>query len=287
MYVMGENPVLSDPDSNHVVEALKSLDLLVVQDIFLTETAQLAHVVLPGCSYAEKDGTFTGTDRRVQLVRQAIPPLGESKADWVILCELAQRMGAEGFDFESPAQILDEIASVTPIYGGVSNERLEELGFLQWPCRTLDDPGTAYLHEGQFSRGLGKMHVVEYQDPAELPDEEYPFVLTTGRNIFQFHTGTMTRRSVKLEAESPEGYVELNPEDAAELTVSDGGRVKLASRRGEIEAKAWVTDRVPRGLVFVPFHYGEAAANVLTNSALDPQAKIPEYKVCAVRVEAA
>jgi formate dehydrogenase alpha subunit len=287
MYVMGENPVLSDPDSNHVIKALKSLDLLVVQDIFPTETAQLAHVVLPGCSYAEKDGTFTGTDRRVQLIREAIPPLGESKADWVIICELAQRMGAAGFDFESAEQILDEIASVTPLYGGVSNQRLEELGFLQWPCRTPDDPGTPYLHKGQFSRGLGKMHVVEYQDPAELPDEEYPFILTTGRNIFHFHTGTMTRRSTKLESESPEGYVELNPADAAELSVADGGQVKLVSRRGEIEAKAWVTDRVPRGLVFVPFHYAEAAANVLTNPAVDPLAKIPEFKVCAVRLEAA
>jgi formate dehydrogenase alpha subunit len=287
LYVMGENPVLSDPDSNHVVKALKGLDLLVVQDIFLTETAQLAHVVLPGCSYAEKDGTFTGTDRRVQLVRQAIPPLGDSRADWSIVCELAQRMGADGFDFDSPEQILEEIASVTPIYGGVSNTRLEELGFLQWPCRSAEDAGTAYLHEGKFSRGLGKMHPVEYQDPAELPDEEYPYVLTTGRNIFQFHTGTMTRRSTKLEGESPEGYVELNPEDAAELGVADGQQVKVASRRGEIETRARVTDRVPRGLVFAPFHYAEAAANVLTNPAIDPTAKIPEYKVCAVRLEVA
>ena len=287
MYVMGENPVLSDPATHHVIRALQCLDLLVVQDIFLTETAQCAHVVLPGCSYAEKDGTFTGTDRRVQLVRHAIPPLGESKADWVIVSELAQRMGASGFDFESPQQIMEEIARLTPSYGGVSHERLEELGYLQWPCRTADDPGTAYLHKGQFSRGLGKMHPVEHQDPAEMPDEEFPFILTTGRNIFQFHTGTMTRRSAKLEQESPEGYVELNPEDAADLGVADGELAKLVSRRGEIEAKAWVTDRVPRGLVFVPFHYAEAAANVLTNPAVDPIAKIPEYKVCAVRVEAA
>ncbi len=287
LYVMGENPVLSDPDSNHVIKALKGLDLLVVQDIFLTETAQLAQVVLPGCSYAEKDGTFTGTDRRVQLVRQAIPPLGDSRADWLIVCELAQRMGAAGFDFQSPEQILGEIASLTPIYGGVSNSRLEELGFLQWPCRTAEDAGTPYLHQGQFSRGLGKMHPVEYQDPAEMPDDEYPYLLTTGRNIFQFHTGTMTRRSAKLEGESPEGYVELNPEDAAELGVADGQQVKVASRRGEIETRAWVTERVPRGLVFAPFHYAEAAANVLTNPAIDPTAKIPEYKVCAVRLEAA
>jgi formate dehydrogenase alpha subunit len=287
MYIMGENPVLSDPDSNHVIKALQDLDLLVVQDIFLTETAELADVVLPGCSYAEKDGTFTGTDRRIQLIREAIPPIGDSKADWVIICELAQRMGASGFDYESPAQIMDEIASLTPIYGGVSYQRLEELGFLQWPCRTPEDPGTPYLHKGQFTRGLGKMHVLEHQDPAELPDQEYPFILTTGRNMFQFHTGSMTRRSAKLEQESPQAYVEVNPEDAAELSVSDGGPVKLISRRGEIQTKAWVTDRVPRGLVFAPFHYAEAAANVLTNPAVDPTAKIPEYKVCAVRMEAA
>jgi len=287
LYIMGENPVVSDPDSNHVIKALNSLDLLVVQDIFLTETAKLAHVVLPGCSYAEKDGTYTGTDRRIQLVRQAIPPLGEAKADWVIICELAQRVGASGFDFESPQQIMEEIASVTPSYGGVSYERLEELGFLQWPCPTTDHAGTAYLHQGKFARGLGKLHALEYQDPAELPDQDYPFILTTGRNMFQFHTGTMTRRSTKLEQESPEGYLELNPEDAAELGVANGEMAKLVSRRGEIEAKAWVTDRVPRGLVFVPFHYAESAANVLTISAIDPQAKIPEFKVCAVRVEAA
>jgi len=287
IYIMGENPVLSDPDSTHVIKALQALDLLVVQDIFLTETAELADVVLPGCSYAERDGTFTGTDRRIQLIREAIPPIRDSKADWVIICELAQRMGASGFDYESPAQIMDEIASLTPIYGGVSYQRLEELGFLQWPCRTPEDPGTPYLHKGQFTRGLGKMHVLEHQDPAELPDQEYPFILTTGRNMFQFHTGSMTRRSAKLEQESPEAYVEVNPEDAAELSVSDGGPVKLISRRGEIQTKAWVTDRVPRGLVFAPFHYTEAAANVLTNPALDPQAKIPEFKVCAVRLEAA
>jgi formate dehydrogenase alpha subunit len=286
MYVMGENPVLSDPDSNHVIAALRDLDLLIVQDIFLTETAELADVVLPGCSYAERDGTFTGTDRRVQLVRQAIPPIGDSRADWVIICELAQRMGASGFEYASPREIMEEIATLTPIYGGVSYERLEELGFLQWPCRAAEDPGTLFLHQGQFTRGLGKMHVVEHQDPAEMPDEKYPFILTTGRNMFQYHTGSMTRRTAKLEHESPVGYVEVNPQDAAELGVSDGQQVRVSSRRGQIEARAWVTGRVPRGLVFAPFHYAEASANVLTNPALDPMAKIPEYKVCAVRVEA-
>jgi len=180
---------------------------------------------------------------------------------------------------------MDELASLSPIYGGISYERLQEEGFLHWPCRSADDPGTPYLHQGEFVRGKGLFHAVEHQEAAELPDEEYPLLLTTGRNMFHWHGGTMTRRSVKLEQESPEAYVEVNPEDAAELGVSKGGQVKLISRRGEIQTKAWVTKRVPQGVVFAPFHFAEAAANVLTNPALDPVAKIPEYKVCAVRLE--
>lgn len=286
MYIMGENPVLSDPDANHVRHALAQLDFLVVQDIFLTETAQLAHVVLPGASFAEKDGTVTTTDRRIQPVRRAIEPLPECRADWDIICDLARRMGASGFDFASPAEVMDEIAALTPIYGGVSHARLEEVGFLQWPCPSPDHPGTPYLHKGKFSRGLGHFVPKEYKEPEELPDEEYPFLLTTGRSMFHWHTGSMTRRSEKLHQEVPEGYVELNPEDAARLGVRRGGRVRIQSRRGEIETRVWITRRVPPGVVFVPFHFAEAAANVLTTPALDPVAKIPEYKVCAVRVEA-
>ena len=285
MYIMGENPVLSDPDANHVRHALAQLDFLVVQDIFLTETAQLAHVVLPGVSFAEKEGTITSTDRRIQRVRQAIAPIPGSRSDWTILCDLARRMGAKGFDFASPAEVMDEIASLTPIYGGVNYARLEDLGFIQWPCPSPDHPGTPYLHKGKFSRGLGRFVPVEFKEPAELPDEEYPFLLTTGRSMFHFHTGTMTRRSEKLHQEVPEAYVELNPEDAERLGVRRGGRVRLRSRRGEIETKVWLTRRVPPGVVFVPFHFAEAAANALTMAALDPVAKIPEYKVCAVRVE--
>jgi formate dehydrogenase alpha subunit len=286
IYIMGENPVLSDPDSNHVVEALKNLEFLVVQEIFLSETAELADVILPSASFAEKEGTFTATDRRVQLVRQAIEPLEGCRPDWEIICELAQRMGASGFDFQSPQEIMAELASLTPIYGGISYERLEKEGFLQWPCRSAEDPGTPYLHKGEFARGKGLFHGVEHQEAAELPDEEYPLLLTTGRNIFHWHGGTMTRRSVKLDREVPDAYVEVNPEDAKGLGLKDGERGRLVSRRGEIETNIWVTQRVPKGVVFAPFHFAEAAANVLTNPALDPVAKIPEYKVCAVRLEA-
>lgn len=285
IYIMGENPVLSDPDSNHVVEALKNLEFLLVQEIFLSETAELADVVLPSASFAEKEGTFTATDRRVQLVRQAIEPLGECKPDWQIICQLAQRMGASGFEFQSPSQIMEELASLTPIYGGIGYERLEKEGFLQWPCRSPGDPGTLYLHKGEFARGKGLFHAVEHQEAAELPDEEYPLLLTTGRNMFHWHGGTMTRRSVKLDREVPEAYVEVNPQDAEGLGLKDGERGRLVTRRGEIETNIWVTKRVAPGVVFAPFHFAEAAANILTNPALDPVAKIPEYKVCAVRLE--
>jgi predicted molibdopterin-dependent oxidoreductase YjgC len=288
LYVMGENPMLSDPDVNHVRHCLEQAEFLVVQDIFLTETAELAHVVLPGASFAERDGTFTGTDRRIQRVRRAIEPLGDAKPDWEIICQLAQRMGAAGFAFASPAEVTDEIAAVTPIYGGVSYERLEREGFLQWPVPSGDHPGTPYLHKGKFSRGLGRFHAIHFQEAAELPDEEYPFILTTGRLMFHWHTGTMTRRSEKLEQEVPEAYVEMHPDDAARVGLDGGSRrVRVASRRGEIELVARVTPRIRPGVVFVPFHFAEAAANALTSAALDPIAKIPEYKVCAVSVELA
>ncbi len=286
MYMMGENPMVADPDINHVRHALEQLDFLAVQDIFLSETAELAHVVLPAASFAEKEGTFTATDRRIQLVRKAIEPVGESRVDWQIVCDLAHRLGAaQGFEFASAAEVMDEIARLTPIYGGVSLERVEREGFLQWPCPTPEHPGTPYLHKGQFSRGKGKFHPIAFKEADELPDEEYPLVLTTGRMMFHWHTGTMTRRSAKLDKEVPEGYVEIHPQDAEALNIGKSERVRLVSRRGQIETKAWITRRVPPGLVFVPFHFAEAAANALTNAALDPVAKIPEYKVCAVRVE--
>lgn len=298
MFIMGENPLLSDPDVQSMEEALKQLDFLVVQDIFLTETAQLAHLVLPGASFAEKDGCFTGTDRRVQRVRQAIPPLGEAKADWEIICKVAKRVQARlgrqnngapygGWDYTSPQEIADEIAAVTPIYGGVSYERLEELGSLQWPVPTADHPGTPYLHKGRFSRGLGKFNPVDWKPPVEESDADYPFTLTTGRIMFHFHTGTMTRRSAKLHGEVPEAYAEINPADAALLEIGQGKKMRLLSRRGEIELSARITPRVPEKVIFVPFHFAEARANVLTPLEIDPVAGIPEYKVSAVRVEKA
>ncbi len=285
MYIMAENPLLSDPDIHDARQCLEQLEFLVVQDIFLSETAQLADVVLPGAAWAEKDGTFTATDRRIQRVRKALPPPGEAKADWEIICLLAQRLGLRGFDFAGPAQIMEEVARLAPSYGGVSYERLDREGFLQWPVPSPDHPGTPYLHKEKFTRGLGRFLPVHFQEAAELPDEEYPFILTTGRSIFQFHTGTMTRRSPKLEQEAPEPYIEIHPEDASRLGLKMPGKVRVISRRGQIELTTRFTEQIRPGVVFIPFHYAEAAANALTQAALDPVAKIPEYKVCAVRVE--
>jgi formate dehydrogenase alpha subunit len=292
LYVLAENPMISDPDLNHVRAALERCEFLVVQDIFPTETAQLADVILPGTSFVEKAGTFTGTDRRIQMVRQAIEPLGNSRPDWAIIADLAQRMalpsdGAPfaGWEYSSPDAIMDEIAALTPIYGGASFTRLDQEGFLQWPVPTADHPGTPYLHKDRFSRGLGHFTPVTFKEPNEAPDEEYPFTLTTGRIMFHYHTGSLTRRSEKLDQEVPEGYVEISPEDADRLGLGKSEPVRVISRRGELETKAWITRRVPPGTVFIPFHFAEAAANLLTNPALDPIAKIPEYKVAAVRVE--
>ncbi len=285
LYVMGENPMVADPDINHARHCLEKAEFLVVQDIFLSETAQLAHVVLPGASFAEKEGTFTATDRRVQRVRQAIKPVGDAMQDWQITCQVAQKMGATGFDFASSKEIMDEAARLTPSYGGMSHERLDEVGFLQWPCPTPDHPGTPYLHKGKFSRGQGKFFALPFKAPAELPDDDYPFTLTTGRLMFHFHTGTMTRRSKKLVSEVPEAYVELHPDDAKRVGLNGSRRVRVTSRRGQIELGVRVTNRIKPGIVFIPFHFAEAAANALTNAAVDPVAKIPEYKVCAVKIE--
>jgi predicted molibdopterin-dependent oxidoreductase YjgC len=282
LYCMGENPVLSDPNSNHVREALQHLELLVVQDIFLTETCEYAHVVLPSASFAEKDGTFTNTERRMQRVRRALDPPGQARQDWEIVCDLARRMGGQ-MSYDSPSQIMAEIASLTPSYAGISYERLDK-GGLQWPCPTPDHPGTQFLHKGKFSRGLGRFHATPFREPVEPPDAEFPFVLSTGRVLYHFHTATMTRQSKGLDELYPGGDIQLNPDDAAALGVEQGELVEVASRRGAVRAKALVTDRVPRGMVFMPFHYREAPANVLTIDALDPVAKIPELKVCAVRL---
>ncbi len=283
LYIMGENPMLSDPNLNHVKEGLERLEFLVVQDIFLTETAKLADVVLPGVSFAEKDGTFTNTARRIQRIIQAIEPIGGSWPDWQIICDLSRRMGYQ-MSYNSPQQIMEEIAELTPIYGGIHYDRLEGAG-LQWPCPDREHPGTKYLHRDKFTRGKGHFTPVEFIPSAELPDDEYPFLLSTGRILEHFHTGTMSRRSRGLEALVPECLVEINPKDAHKLGINEDDRLKVASRRGELVAKAKLTERSREEMLFIPFHFKEAPANILTNDALDPAAKIPEYKVCAVKIE--
>jgi predicted molibdopterin-dependent oxidoreductase YjgC len=284
IYLIGENPVLSEPDITHATEALERLEFLVVQDIFLSETAKLADVVLPGASFAEKDGTFTNTERRVQRLRKAIEPVGDCRADWWITGELGKRMGGKGFDFDHPSQIMEEISTLTPSYGGISYQRLED-GGLQWPCPTKDHPGTPILHTERFTRGKGRFIPLEYKPPMELPDDEYPLILTTGRSLYHFHTGTMTRKVEGLNVLRGEGLVEINPEDASSLGISDGEKVKVISRRGEVVARAKVTEVSPVGVVFMTFHFAESPANLLTNPAVDPVAKIPEFKVCAVRIK--
>jgi formate dehydrogenase alpha subunit len=284
LYLVGENPALSDPDAQHVREALARLEFFVVQDIFLSETARLAHVVLPAASFAEKDGTFTNTERRVQRVRKAIEPIGDSQPDWWIICQVAQRLGAKGFDYSNPSDIMEEIRNLAPSYGGISYQRLEQ-GGLQWPCPSDDHPGTPILHMSSFVRGKGKFIPLKYVPPGESPDKEYPLILTTGRSLYHFHTGTMTRKVAGLNILEPEGVVEISPKDASQLGIVQGDKVKISSRRGEITAKAKVTGALPSGLVFMTFHFAESAANILTNSKLDPISKIPEFKVSAVKVQ--
>ena len=283
LYILGENPVVSDADQNHVLHALKNLDFLVVQDIFMTETAELADVVLPAACFAEKNGTFSNTERRVQLVHKAVDPPGAARADWVILRDLGLRLGLD-MPYETAEDVFNEITRLTPSYGGISYQRLEKQS-LQWPCPTKDHPGTAFLHQGAFSRGLGQFFAIEHQEPRELPDKDYPLILTTGRVIYQYHTRTMTGRSGGVNDLAPDCFVEVNPADAARLGLADAAKARITSRRGAIESTVLLTDRVGEGVVFLPFHYAEAAANVLTMPALDPVAKIPEYKVCAVKVE--
>jgi formate dehydrogenase alpha subunit len=283
LFILGENPLLSDPDAGKVAEELKHLDLLVVQDIFLSETAELAHVVLPGVSFAEKDGTYTNTERRVQRVRKAIEPIGNSRPDWQIISDLSTRLGCP-MNYASPKEIMDEINSLTPSYGGMRYERLEGLG-PQWPCPSADHPGTPYLHKDRFTRGKGKFHVTPYAPAPELPDEKYPFLLTTGRVLYHYHT-MISRKSKGLSEIYPEGMVEINPEDATRLGIKpDNGLVEVASRRGKVRVKAKVSDHLPPGVVFMTFHFKEAAANLLTIDTLDPVAKIPGFKVCAVNIQ--
>jgi predicted molibdopterin-dependent oxidoreductase YjgC len=281
LYIMGENPMLSEPDLNHAREALARLEFLVVEDIFLTETACLADVVLPAATFAEKSGSFTNTERRVQRVRKAVDPPGSARPDWEIIQELSNRLGYPG-RYASSDEILEEINALTPIYGGITAQRLEK-GSLQWPCRDRRHPGTPILHRGQFTRGRGKFHPVHDQPPAELPTQAFPLLLTTGRMLEHWHTGSMSHRSRVLEALVPESQVEINPVDAGRLGVEEGDVISLSSRRGEVQTKVKKTSRVSPGQAFMAFHWPEAPVNRLTNPAFDPLAKIPEFKVSSVK----
>ncbi|MCG3222752.1 MAG: formate dehydrogenase subunit alpha [Candidatus Heimdallarchaeota archaeon] len=282
IYVMGENPAMSDPNLNHVREALDKVEFLVVQDIFLTETAKYADVVLPGVSFAEKDGTFTNTERRVQRVRKAIEPKDNRMQDWKIIEEMLHRFGLDT-SYETPSDIMDEIATITPIYAGITYDRIDEIG-LQWPCTDENHPGTKILHAEEFTRGKGKIHAIKYLEPAELPDKEYPLILTTGRNLYHFHTGEMTRRVESIHKRKPIERSQINVKDAQKLGIKEGDEIFIESRRGKISTVANVTDRIQEGVVFMTFHFKESAANILTIDALDPYAKIPEFKVCAIKV---
>ena len=283
MIILGENPIVSDADSHHVEKALRALEFLMVIDIFPTPTTELSHITLPGASFAEKDGTFTNTERRIQMVRKATEPPGEARPDWRIIQELSNRFGYT-MDYESPQEIMKEIAKLTPSYGGIAYERLQDDG-LQWPCPNIEHPGTKFLHQGRFTRGKGLFAPIEYKPPAELIDEEFPFWLTTGRVHSQYHTRTMTGNSPSLNRESQECLLEINPTDAKELGLKEDDWVRVESRRGSVLTRIKLTDRVGKRIVFMPFHFLENRANILTNPALDPIAKIPEFKVCSVKIE--
>ncbi|MBP9107748.1 MAG: molybdopterin-dependent oxidoreductase, partial [Gemmatimonadaceae bacterium] len=285
MYIMGENPILSDPEVAHAEHWFRELEFLAVQDLFLTETARYADVILPGSSFAEKDGTFVNTERRIQLSRAAITPPGNARRDLEILIDLSNRIGLPT-PFRNAAEVMDEIARVTPSWRGVSHERLDNHAGLQYPVLDAEHGGTDFLFADAFPTADGKatFHPVEFLPPAELPDDAFPFLLNTGRQMYHWHTGTMSRRSFALDARESGPIVELNPVDATRLGVHDGDAVRIASRRAEISISVRLSERVAPGQVFIPMHYREAAANLLTNPALDPIAHIPEFKVCAVRI---
>ena len=296
LYILGENPAMTEPDVLHADQSMTACEFIVLQDIFQTETAAMADVLLPGVSWAEKAGTFTNTERRIQLVRQAIDAPGEARPDWFIITDIARRIlerenrvpvGHQAeWSYEDPSGIMKEIASLTPIYGGISHDRLQKGDQLHWPVYTHEHPGTPILHIGKFTRGKGSFHVTEHIPPRENPDDEYPLVLTTGRVLYHWHGAEMTRRSHPLMELYPKTVVEISPEDAEKIGLNGKSRVRVKSRRGEMIAEALITSRVCQGLVFGNFHFpGLQNVNNLTIEALDPLAKIPEYKVCAVRVE--
>ena len=286
MLILGENPVVGDPNAAHVAAALKKLDFLAVIEIFPTETTELAHVVLPAASFAEKRGTKTATDRRVQWLERAVEPVGEAMADWKIICRLAARMGFEKvFTYPHEEAIFYEIRAMVPSYAGLSPERLQKtIGGIPWPCLATDDPGTSILYTKSFNRpgGKGQMIPAEYIPPAETPTDEYPLVLTSGRVVLHYNAGAMTRRTKSLQEREPELFVQVNPQTAESYGVGEQAEALVQTRRGEAKAKVRITRRIPPGVLFMPFHFPEM--NLLTNDALDPTAKIPEYKVAACRI---
>ena len=305
LYILGEDPIMSDPDSAHIRHCLEKLDTLILQEIFPTETASYADILLPGVSFAEKSGTFTNTERRVQLVRQAIEPLGQAKQDWAIIQEIARRILMHlspkgkshdenrgiapnapwsGWSYTSSRQIMDEINALTPSYAGITHARLENGERLQWPVPSLEHPGTRILHTKGFARGKGRFMPIDFVPAPELPDDDYPFILSTGRVLYHWHGGEMTRRAKGLLEIYSQALIEISPTDAEKIGINGHKRIRVESRRGSIEAEAWVTERVPPGMVYANFHFPEASANELTIAALDPVAKIPSYKVCAVKV---
>lgn len=284
LFIFGEDPIVTDPDTSHVRRALENLDFLVVDDLFMTETAEYADVVLPGKAFAEKDGTFTNTERRIQRIRQAVEGPGQSREDYQIFCDLATRMGYP-MSYHHPSEIMDEIASVVPNFGGVNYDRLEQDRGLQWPCKTLDDPGTPIMHVGKFTKGKGSFKAIPYKPSRELPDKEYPYLMSTGRMLYHYNTRAMTGRTPGINQISNKSYIEINTESARQMGITNGDKVKVSSRRGEIETTARVGDRVRDDSVFMTFHFSDGNVNELTNAVFDDIAIIPEYKVCAVAIE--
>lgn len=289
LYIMGANPMMSAPDITRVRGLLENKDLIVVQDLFMTETAKLADIVLPAQTWAEEEGTVTETDRRVQFMNKAVEAHGEAKPDWMPFCELAKIMGYEDkFTFGSAEEIFEEIRKIVPTYTGITYERLKKAGGIQWPCPSEDHPGTDTMFaDGKFKTpdGLGHFQVVEHKPPAEPVDDEYPYALATGRVLFQYHTGVMSRRTERLNYEVLSAFAELNPEDAKKEGIVDGEEVIVKSRRGEIRPFVKLTEEVPKGMLFIPWHFAECAANVLTGPSAGPPSKMPEYKYVAVKIE--
>lgn len=283
IYIMGENPIVTDPDVAHLKKAYGKLDLLVVQDIFLTETGKMADVVFPSLSFLEKDGTFANTERKVQRVRKALNGPEGARTDWEILCDLSSRFGYP-MSYKNSKEIFDEIRKVTPQYAGITYSRLES-GGIQWPCPDEAHPGTPVLHRGKIVRGKGLFVAVDYTPPPEVPDKDYPFILSTGRDYYHYHSGSMTRKVKLLDEKCPESLVEINPSDAEQLGITEGDRVKVAGRRGDFVSKVKITDRVSSGVIFAKFHFAEAPVNLLTNTVLDPESKITDLKFSTVRVE--